>query len=412
MTQYTKKEALELVQDSLAKSHRESDLDWTDIKEKHPIMEHSSDNLRKYSTGWKLLSDWGLVDFSQIDINTELENKPAYKETTEILAGGVQRSDKLIKMNDKQSKDVEYMLKAHGFDPNEFELISVKNNIWNTNSKTQGVQTLYSSKISVKPKVDGFNVDKLIEKLKIKPSILSYKEKQGENLLVIPYFDKHFGISTFEHYIPVLSKTISKIQSKTWSKILLICGQDELHNDGFTGQTTSGTMIDKVDMEKAWADAFNFESAIIDEAIKNSNSVEVVFSAGNHDQAMGWALAKALEVKYPQLYFNTEMKQFKAFTWENIFLGITHGDKANQQRAIKAILAEYGKLMTASNTREILTGHLHHTKTHDDFGIVYRTLGSGVPTDSYHADHAFIGAMKQFQMLEYNKDFIEAIYYI
>jgi len=409
-----KKQALDLVQDSLAKSRKDSDLDWTDIKEKHPIMEHSSDILRRYSTGWKLLEDWGLVDFSKINISEDEKDLPAYKETTEILAGGVQRSDKLIKMDEKQSKDVDFMLKAHGFDPNEFELISVKNNIWNVSSKTQGVQTLYSSKISVKPKADKLNVEKLMSKFDkiIKKSEVQYaKNKEDENMLVIPFFDMHFGVATFKDYQETLQRTIKKINSKTWSKILIIFGQDLLHNDGFTGQTTSGTIIDKVDMEQAWADALAFYTMIFDESIFNSKSVDAIFSNGNHDQSMGWAFGKLLEQKYSQVKFDSKMKQFKGYVWENIFIGATHGDKG-ANRIFDAFLAEYGKLIALSNTKEILSGHIHHQKLIDKHGLVHRTLGTGALTDGYHEDNGFVGAQKQFQILEYNKNYPEAVYYV
>lgn len=344
---------------------------------------------------------------SKLTYNDEL---PSYKQVNEIKGDGTRSSDKLIRISEGENLDSEAILEAHGFNIDEFELVNAKNSIWNQSID----KTLYSSKITVKPKSVKFDINKLIEKLNndIKVNTTLYNHNDGENMLVIPYFDMHFGIASLDYYLPVLNKTLHKIKSKTWNKILLISGQDALHNDNFKGQTSNGTIIDKVDMEKAWSDLFTFYSHILDEAILNSNSVDVVFSNGNHDQAMGWALTKALEVKYPQINFDSKMKQFKAYVWGNIFLSITHGDKANQQRTVKAILAEYGKLMTKSSTREVLTGHVHHQKTHDDFGIVYRTLGSGVPSDDYHKDNAFVGAMKQFQMLEYNTDYIEAVYYI
>lgn len=357
-----------------------------------------------------------LPEFEEYMINKLSTNKetPSYRETIELKKDGTTSSDKLIELSHAQMKDSEYILKAHGFNPLHFDLVGAKHSVWNVSAGNNSNKTLYSSKVSVKPKEVLFDVNNLLDTLSknVKVSNLKYSETQGENLLVIPYFDMHFGIADLDTYKEVLSKTIYKIKSKKWDKVLLISGQDKLHNDNFKGTTTAGTVIDKVDMEKAWKDAFTFDCTIIDEAIKNSNEVEVYFSSGNHDQAMGWALVKTLEVKYPQIKFNTDMKQFKAFRWENIFLGITHGDKANQQRTTKSFIAEYGNLMVDSKTREILTGHLHHTKTHDDFGIVYRTLGSGVPTDDYHADHGFVGAMKQFQLLEYNKNYIENIQFV
>lgn len=402
-------EKLKLVKEALSKSKREISTDWLDIKDTHNF-EHSGDNLRKYSTGWKLLEEWGLVDFDNLQpINTDMPN---YKETHELVAGGLQKSDKLIKMNAQQAKDVDYVLSAHGFDGNEWELVSAKNNIWNVNSKLQGVQTLYSSKITVKPKVSGFNVDKFLEKIdKIKPIKINRPKEFTKSLLEIPLYDMHFGIGTIEHYLPVLYKISEKIASKKWDKILFTIGQDLIQTDGFTGQTTSGTIIGRVDVEKAWSDAYSFYKELIEEALQNSLEVDVIFSDGNHDQAMGWAFVKTLEATFPQVNFNTEMKKFKAFTWEEVFIGITHGDKA-QNRLMNVFLAEYGSLIAKAKVKELHTGHLHHQITKDNFGIVQRTLGSGVPHDSYHYENGFIGAVKTFQLFEYSPDKLEAIYFV
>lgn len=412
MTQYNKKDALELVQDSLAKSRRESDLDWTDIKDKHPIMEHSSDILRRYSTGWKLLEDWGLVDFSQININTESENMPVYKETTEILAGGVQRSDKLIKMNDKQSKDVEYMLKAHGFDPNEFELISVKNNIWNTNSKTQGVQTLYSSKISVKPKVDGFNVDKFLEKIKdIKPKLIKRPDESTKSMITVPFVDQHFGINDFNHYERKLNDTVELFESKKWDTIYIPIGNDLLHVNTHKGQTANGTQIENVNLEKAKEDAYKFYSIIFDHALANAKNVVAHYVQGNHDADITWMFVTMLSKLYPQIEWDTSMEVKKFFKWENILLVNLHGDRG-LNRVVDALVSEYRDLVVGAKTVEVHSGHLHAERVFYKNGILVRTLPTDAETDSWHRSNTFEGAVKVSQILEYNEYRLKTIHYL
>lgn len=404
------KEALEFVQESVRKSKKQSDLDWTEIKDSAPFFDHSSDILRRYGRAWYMLEEWGLVDFSTLTLK-DFET-PDYKNTTEIIKDGQQKSDRLIEMSETDMKDTEFLLKAHGYNPNEWEIVNAKNSIYNVNAKGGITKTLYSSKITVKPKVSGFNIDKLIEKItkNIEPVHVE-QPTEGENLLEIPLYDMHFGIADFSYYKPVMTKIMRKIRSQKWDTVMFVIGQDLLHNDGFTGQTTSGTMIDKVDMEQAWEDAYDFYTILFNTALSNAKNVDVIFSDGNHDQAMGWSLVKALSKIFLQINFDTKMKKFKAYTWNEIFIGITHGDKG-QNRVQKAFLAEYGKLMSNATVRELHLGHLHHEKSQDDFGIVQRTLGSGVPTDQYHADNAFIGARKKFQIFEYSPDSLEAIYYI
>ena len=390
--------------DKLNKLHN---MDWLDIKEQFGF-DQSAESLRKYATGWKMKKEQdelNKVEFDTVAIK--------YKETTEILSDGSHKSDKLITMSNEQSKDVNYLLKAHGFDSDEWELISARNNIWNVNSIAQGVQTLFSSKISVKPKSNGFNMEKLLETMKkeIEPINIISPENTEDKLLEIPLFDMHFGIADFSYYLEVYKDIANKIDSRKWNTILFIVGQDLFHNDGFTGKTTSGTMIDKVNMEQAWSDAYRFYSELIQKALENSKNVNVIYSNGNHDQGICYGFVKTLEIKFPQAIFDSRMQQRKGFTWEKVFLGLSHGDKG-KARLEKNFLREYRTEIANAEVVEIHTGHFHHEVTKDDLGIVLRSLSTKAKTDDYHYENGFVGAMKRFQLFEYSKSSLDAIYYI
>src|SRR5690606_32182672 len=143
--------------------------------------------------------------------------------------------------------------------------------IWNVNSTTQGVQTLFSSKIAVKPKSNGFDMERLLEVVKkeVKPVEMVQPSETEDKLLEIPLFDMHFGIANLKYYYDAYKDIMNKIKSRNWDTVLFVVGQDLFHNDGFTGKTTSGTMIDKVDMEKAWSDADTFYTGLIKDALKH-----------------------------------------------------------------------------------------------------------------------------------------------
>jgi len=389
----------------VAKLNKEHDYDWSELIDLLGL-NCSSDHLRKLSYAYKeMLEEQESKDMMTTDIK--------YKETTEILNDGTQKSDKLVIMSAEQSKDVNYLLSVHGFDVNAWELVSARNNIWNVNSKTQGVQTLYSSKITVKPKKNEFNLDNLIDELKkdIVPVSFNKPKSVDGGLLEIPLFDLHFGIADLEYYKETLDKISDKITSKKWENILFVIGQDGLHNDGFTGKTTSGTLIDKVNMQKAVQDIKAFYFTLINLAGNHSQEVNVVFSNGNHDQMVGYMFVQLLEVKFPEVKFDSELKERKAFIWNDLFIGLTHGDKSGN-RTTRSFLAEYGKEMAKAKVVEIHSGHWHHEKSNDDFGIVSRTLGTGAKTDDYHYEKGFIGAMKRFQLFEYSYDSLNAIYYV
>jgi hypothetical protein len=334
-----------------------------------------------------------------------------YKETVEILSDGSHKSDKLLKMSSEQAKDVEYLLDAHGFDKNTWELVSAKNNIWNSYSKQDGVMTLYSSKITVKPKQHGFDYEKLIETIKkdIQPIHID-TIKTGNGLLEIPLFDSHFPITSYEEYKPTQHK-IMNFLSRTWEEVLFIIGQDMLHNDNFRGQTANGTAIESIDMVKAWEDARQFFEPMIEESIKHSKIVKVMYSKGNHDESMSWAFVQMLKAKYPQVHFDDEIKERKVHTYKNVFIGITHGDKA-KKNLHNIFPVEFPIEWSKAKTREIHTGHFHVEDGKDIFGMMVRTLATRNKTDKWHKDNGFVGAHKRFMLFEYSTDELESIHYV
>src|SRR5690606_19634585 len=346
--------------------------------------------------------------------NKAQQEKPTgYKETTEILHDGTHKSDKLLKMSAEQSKDVNYLLNAHGFDTEQWELVSARNNIWNAYSKQDGVQTLYSSKITVKPR-QSYSFDKLLEAIKETQSItikIDPSEVNEKRLLEIPLFDAHFGISDYDYYKQTQSRIMDKLISRKWEESLFVLGQDMLHNDDFRGRTSNGTQIEAVDMVKAWNDARTFYEPLIEKAIKQSNEVKLMFVKGNHDESMSWAFVQLLKERYPQLHVDDTFIERKAHTFGNNFIGITHGDKA-RKNLHNIFPVEFPNEWAKATNREIHIGHLHVEDAKDHFGMIVRTLATRNKTDKWHKDNGFVGAHKRFMLFEYSTEQLESIHYV
>lgn len=399
-----------LVRLSVAKLNREHSMDWLELVEMFNL-DYSAETLRKKSYGWK-----DFIENEEFE-NLNSEEEITYKETNEIMADGSHKSDKLVRMNAEQLKDVNYLLEAHGFDKESWELVNAKNNIWNVYSKIDKVQSLYSSKITVKPRSNAYTYEKFLELIaeKVTPITVDRKNEQESysKLLEIPLYDMHFGVSSLEFYQPHLNKIIHKIRSRAWDTILIPIGQDLLHNDNFKGQTANGTTIEKVDMEKAFDDALKFYVTIISEALKpeHSKNVVCVYVKGNHDESSSYGFFRTLQATFPQAKFEGSLKQRKGFAWEKVFIGMSHGDKG-ANRLIENFMTEFGKLIANAEVREIHTGHLHTELSKDKFGIVQRTLATANKTDDWHDDNGFIGANKRFQLFEYSPASLDAIYYI
>jgi UDP-2,3-diacylglucosamine pyrophosphatase LpxH len=343
----------------------------------------------------------------------EPEDGAGYKETTEILADGSHKSDKLLRMSAEQSKDVNYLLMAHGFDTEQWELVNAKNNIWNVYSKEDKVQTLYSSRVTVKPR-QSYSLDKLLETIKETQSItikIDPSEVNEKRLLEIPLFDAHFGVSDYDYYKQTQSRIMDKLISRKWEESLFVLGQDMLHNDDFRGRTSNGTQIEVVDMVKAWEDARTFYEPLIEKAIKQSNSVKLYFVKGNHDESMSWAFVQLLKERYPQLQVDDTFIERKAYTFGNNFIGITHGDKA-RKNLHNIFPVEFPNEWANATNREIHIGHLHVEDAKDHFGMVVRTLATRNKTDKWHKDNGYVGAHKRFMLFEYSVEQLESIHYV
>lgn len=335
------------------------------------------------------------------------------KDEVEIHSDGSQSSHRLLRMNIEQSKDPEYLLRAHGYDVNEWELISARSNIWNAYSKQDGIQTLYSSRITVKPR-NTITFDKLIEQIKsIKPASLDLPPVTDTNnrMLEIPLFDQHFGISDYEYYKPTQSAIAAKLQQTNWAEVLFVIGQDMLHNDSFRGQTSSGTQIEKVDLTKAWRDAMQFYSPLIELSLKQAKRVKIIYSKGNHDESMSWAFVQTLKAMYPQVDYDDSFEERKCHVFGANFIGITHGDKG-RKNLHNIFPVEFPLEWSRAKNREIHIGHYHIEDAKDQFGTVVRTLATKNKTDQWHKDNGFVGGHKRFMLFEYSREALESIHYV
>src|SRR5690606_6268828 len=234
-------------------------------------------------------------------------------ESFEIKPNGEQISKKLIEMNYEDAKNPHFLLNAHGYNPDEWDLVTAKNKIWNSYSKQDGVKTLFASSITVKPKQAEQSTEQLIEKLieqikNVEPIVVSRSpiRTNDKRMLEIPLFDPHFGVSDYEYYKPTQDKIMNFLMSRYWDEVLFIIGQDTFHNDDFRGRTAKGTQIQQVDMVQAWEDCRKFYEPLIEVALSQAYNVKIMYSKGNHDETISWAFVQFLKARFPQAIVDDE----------------------------------------------------------------------------------------------------------
>lgn len=360
-------------------------------------------------------------------------DKPAadcidYNETIQIASDGSITNDKLIELSADEAKTPIVLLEKHGFDPEKFDLVSAKNTIWNTNSVEEGIKTLYSSKITVKPKECAITleeIEKAFNKFSANRRPISepclYK-KDGK-LLEINIADLHLGKLGLEsicgsaynieiareRLYGVISDIISKVKgSFEFEKILFIYSNDFFNYDTTTYTTTSGT---QQSYDTVWQELFlegcDMLTNII-ESLAELAPVETFYVGANHDKQTSYYTICYLNAWFrnnKNVTVDTSPLSRKLRTFGDNLIYFCHGDIPKKQ--LNGLLAkehpvEWGK----AKFREIHAAHYHSEQAIiEDCGCICRFLPSVTGTDQWHYENGYVGTVTKTQSFIWDKKF-------
>ncbi len=354
--------------------------------------------------------------FDRIRKRAKLENVNVLKYTksrdvvakptkTEQYSNGVLTVSQIIELPENATP--EDIVKAHGLDPNKWQVVSYVNNYWDGSLTGGDSIAKYQSKISVRPRLDGLtfdDIDEYFENKKIVsiPSLIENYDKQGE-ILEVCLPDLHGGLLAWrgetghdydlkiavENFTRCIHDILLRCKYRKLKQIYFVTLGDLLHFDNEEQKTTKGTQ------QQADGRTAKIHDAILDMLIDgirllaNIAPVEVIYLSGNHDRVTGRMLMKAVECWYQadkNITFDMEANPHKYKLIGKNLIGWTHGDmdKKNmyawlQERAKR----EYGQCEYA----EIHCGHFHsqntkertvtikdHEQTFEQGGVVVRYL--------------------------------------
>lgn len=329
---------------------------------------------------------------------------------TEVKGNGEQTSEIKLRMTAEQAKDPDYVLQAHGYDSQNWEIVKLTSNVWEQNSSSDGLVQLYQSKIIVKPKVV-YNTADIIEALKkdVHPKELKRKIHGSRNL-IIPLADWHFGITKFEDIELKLSDLIN-ILHKGYKTIVIEQLGDLFHSSQIKkSQTMRGTELDSVNMEKAIDDAKVFFDILIVSCIEHANEIIVQHAEGNHSGNLEYMFLIYLEAKYPQIKVNYHNQYRYAYLLDNVGIFLTHGQYAKKKELPLLFATEFPDIWSKATTRELQTGHFHTQQTLDYDGVIHRQLGTVKPNDNYEIENGYTMGKKVWQIFEYDTDRLRVTY--
>lgn len=388
-----------------------ADINWTE-QEIDRLKALVSEGKTNKEIASMLSSEYGR-EFSKISVKSKRqrlkEAKPprVNRSQTEIKSDGTQTHQIKVRMTEEQSKNPDYVLQAHGYSPDSWELIQATNNIWEQNNREDGLIQLYQSKIVVRPRVAEFNASAFTES--IEPVKLT-SIKTGDRNLFIGLADWHFGITKLGDLQDKLAMIVDVV-SKGYKQIVIGQLGDLFHSSQIKKSVTmAGTVLDDVDMETAIKDARSFFDVLITECARHSLKVTVEHAEGNHSGSIEYMFLLYLEVKYPDIKVNYHNKYRQAFMLDNVAIMITHGQYGKRKDLPMLFATEFSDMWSKATTREIITGHFHTQQTNDYQGVIHRQLGTIKPNDSYEIENGWTMGKKVLQLFEYDSERLRVTY--
>lgn len=425
-------ELIELIVDK--KINNTCDMDWQEIKDTYNL-QLNKDTLRKANDtifGGAFIANYFKNKLLKLnDDNNEQQIKYDYNTETSINKDGTYSSKRLLVMNDSESKNPDFILKAHGFEPSLWKIVSLRNNIRQVISKQDGVVTLYASFLTVKPtteltlsQINKF-YDELIEKDN-RPRINRYTTttaatNSNKVMVEVPIVDLHFGKLSFSEdvYEPynynlamdrfnyVIDDVIKNVTHLNIEKIIFPIGSDFFHIDNVNRTTTAGTQQD-CDLSPQLIFKYGVE-CLIDGINKLSQlaPVEVFCVNGNHDFLTSYHAICSLWCYYhnnENVYVNRDTSPRKYIEYGNSLIGFAHGDK--EKKRIEGIMqVEAREAWGRTIYKEFHLGHLHSEQVQETNGIIIRNLSSVTGTDLWHHNSGYVGAIKKSQTFVWDKEY-------
>lgn len=394
-----------------------SDVDYAELSDFIYGQHMTSDHTRKMIRGSKYT-----LDMMDSDVG-DTENQPVRSETT-IDANGNQSHTTLVTMNENQSKDPDFLLQAHGYDPSKFELISARNSIWSSGASSN---QMYSSKITVKPRAEAHfdEIKAMFENMnrEHKPMIPhpnSRDKNVAGQMLEVNIADLHLGklawagetgynydwhIAT-DRFLTILDDFIERARGRMIDKIVFVYSNDFFHFDTIQQTTTSGTPQDS---DLRWQKMFQVGVGLLIESIEKLSEiapVETFYIDSNHDRMISFYACNYLEAWFrndDNVTVNASPSPRKYIRYGQNLIGFSHGNN-EKNRIFSLMQIEERENWGATKYHEFHCGHYHSEKTKEENGVIVRYVGSPTGTDAWHNSVGYIGAVQKGTAFLWDKE--------
>ena len=344
----------------------------------------------------------------------------------QINKDGTQTRNALLELSEEDIKTPILLLKAHGYDPDLFELVKSKNSMWHQKSNEDGLHTLYASNITVKPRTE-ISIETVKEifnnmnRTYNRPKINRYETRGKHECLIVNFFDVHFSklahiSETGENYDYKIAKErisysidkyISKYKNRNINQVIFAIGQDYFNSEP-TGSTVGNT---KQDNDSRYSVMFEkgVESLIecidkLEEAFKCKVIVPLV--QGNHSTYTEYYAAQFLKAWYrndDNIQVDAEPTPRKYYQYGVNLFGFAHNSD-EKKRLYTLMQQEEPHKWADTIERTWFTGHLHSEDVKEQDGVYVRQAPTFCGTDAWHKKMGFVNPIKRTQAFIYDKE--------
>lgn len=300
---------------------------------------------------------------------------------------------------DPREFDNDALLRYHGYDPAYWRVIestcTKRGDKWTSRIKvaSREVPQLEADMLATV-------MAKTLAKLdKVKAGRRRRSERVGR-CAVVGLYDVHYGRRPLvgderdvaEDVMRVVGEMADKLEDKGVAKVFITIGQDFLNSDNPQGTTTKGTPQDN---SMAWhemlAGGLTLMSRVVD-TLGSVADVEVIYSEGNHDMVLSYAIAKALEERYRNMdkfEVDTDPSPRKYRLWGKTAIGFSHADKEVDLATVMQM--ENAPLWGASSFRYWFLGHLHQLNILEKNGVTMIRCRAMALPDEWTSHKGLVG---------------------
>jgi len=370
---------------------------------------------------------------------THPNDKPEPGASTEWKDGKL-ISDKLIEICETDEITPEFLLRAHNLKPEDWQVVSYRNNYWHSQIKGGKRLVMYQSRLTVKPKVDGISLAEIdkhfaqMDRKYRKPEVIVPK-RDARMMAEVNIADLHLGKlcwhgdtpENFDHkiardmYYRIIAEIIEDLRHLPLEYITFVWANDFFNSDTIDRTTTAGT---PQDTDVRWQKMFNIGCEMLVGGIdmlskmgtdKPAVQVKTFYTPSNHDEVNGYHALQYLAAWFRQdqnIEINTDAYPRKYQLYGNTLLGYGHGDKEGgggtkdkASRLAAMMPIEAAAMWAQARYREFHVAHLHSEHLIQEInGVAVRRISSPTAADTWHTASGYLGAVRKAQTFVYDRE--------